>query len=173
MRILEATASRRSIWYQKNHPFVTFMDIRSGSFDTKTKNMKFKSSRRFKINPDVVSGWKDAPFPDNYFDMIIFDPPHIIRKKDKKITSSLEVCYGYFYEDNYKIIIKEGVNKLFQILRPEGVFILKWCEVDKKVDEILKLFPYKPLVGTQTGQNNQTHWILFLKYRVEKNLKEW
>ena len=28
MKILDATCGSRGIWYQKNHPFVTFMDKR-------------------------------------------------------------------------------------------------------------------------------------------------
>jgi|TARA_Y100000034_G_scaffold104223_1_gene130612 hypothetical protein len=33
MRILDATAGFKGIWYQKNHPFVTFMDKRKGTFE--------------------------------------------------------------------------------------------------------------------------------------------
>jgi len=28
----------------------------------------------YKVKPDIVSTWKDAPFPDEYFDMIVFVP---------------------------------------------------------------------------------------------------
>lgn len=171
MKILDATAGYKGIWYQKNHPFVTFMDIRSGSFNTKTINMPFKSSRKFKIEPDVVSEWKDAPFPDNSFDMIIFDPPHLIWKHNKK-PSSMDKAYGYFTIDTWRNEMKQGIDKLFKILKPEGIFILKWCEVGASIDDVLKLFPYKPLFGSNTKSKGHTanYWIVFLKYRMEKEL---
>jgi SAM-dependent methyltransferase len=166
MKILDATCGERSIWFQKNHPFVIYMDMRKGKFDTKTGNTK-KSHGVVKINPDVQSEWKDAPFPDNYFDMIIFDPPHMIKNSD----GSLDMRYGKLSPNNWNIVLKEGIEKLFNILKPEGVFILKWAECSKKVDDVLKLFPYPPLFGTRTGLNNKNLWILFLKYDINHKLE--
>lgn len=82
MKILDATAGSRGIWYQKNLPFVTFMDKRKGRFvfypNPKTK-------RTFDINPDVVADWtKRIPFDDDFFDMVVFDPPHLIVSKQPK-----------------------------------------------------------------------------------------
>jgi len=171
VKILDATAGFKGIWYQKNHPFVTFMDIRKGWINTKTKNAKFRDCGHFKINPDVVSEWKDAPFPDNYFDMIVFDPPHLVFKNKNKKLSAMEKKYGYFYEDNWKQILKEGIKRLFQILKPEGIFVLKWCESSKKTDEVIKLIPYQPLFGSRTGQKHNNFWIVFLKYDVNNKLE--
>ena len=169
MKILDATAGCRSIWYQKDLPFVTFMDKRNGTFVARSENSKLKDNRYKKIKPDIVSEWKDAPFPDESFDMIVFDPPHKIGRRDKKICS-LEVSYGMLYADDWRHVLSGGINKLFKLLKPEGFFILKWCETDKPLEEILKLFPYKPLFGTRTGQKNMNHWVVFIKYRPEKPL---
>jgi len=169
MKILDATCGGKQIWYQKNHPFVTFMDIRAGCFNPKTKDMKFRNVRMHKINPTLVADWKDIPFDDEYFDMVVFDPPHLISKRNTKL-SRLQIQYGTLYIDNWKNEIKKGINELFRVLKSEGIFILKWCENCKKVDEVLKLFPYQPLFGTRTGQANNTHWIMFLKYDVNMKL---
>ena len=168
MKILDATAGYRGIWYQKNHPYVTFMDVRKGTIDTKSINNTFKTRRRIKINPDVVSEWKDAPFSNDYFDMVIFDPPHFVIERGKKVHE-LALKYGYFYKDNYRQILQEGIRKLFDVLKPDGVFILKWCEDSVPVDEILKLMPYPPLFGSNVKKRNynETFWIVFLKYRPE------
>jgi SAM-dependent methyltransferase len=171
MKILDATAGMRGIWYQKNHPFVTFLDIRKGVYDSKTKNAKFSSRRRTRVNPDVVADWCDVPFPDNHFDMVIFDPPHIFGNRGT-VLSGLEVRYGKMFKDNWKQIFKDGIKELFRVLKPKGVFILKWCESHKSLDEILSLFPYKPMVGTRTGQANKNHWVMFLKYDVNMKLTE-
>jgi len=170
MKILDATAGFRGIWYQKNHPFVTFMDKREKQM--LESNHPIGKKRRFKINPDVVSEWKDAPFPDNHFDMIIFDPPHLIWKREKK-ESSLDKEYGYFYENTWKQEMQEGINKLFQILKPEGIFIFKWCEQKINVNDVLKLFPYKPLFGSNTKSKGHTanYWIVFIKHKLEQELE--
>lgn len=171
MKILDATTGFKGIWYQKNHPFVTFMDKRKGWVDGKTENYSFKNRRRVKINPDIISEWKDAPFPDNYFDMIIFDPPHLIKNEGSKL-SQMQKQYGYLKKDTWKRDLKEGIDKLFKILKPKGIFVLKWCENSIKVDEIIKLMPYRPLFGSNTKSKGYTanYWILFIKYKSEKPL---
>jgi len=156
------------MWYQKNHPYVTFMDKRKETFLSTHQNQK---KRTYKVDPDVVSEWKDAPFPDEYFDMIIFDPPHLIWKNEKK-ESTLDKQHGYFYANEYEKILKEGIDKLFRILKPDGVFILKWCELSVPVKKIIEMCPYPPLFGTRTGQANKTHWIVFIKYKPEKYERE-
>ena len=170
MKILDATCGFRGIWYQKHHPFVTFMDKRKGTFhftDNAPKT-KLKNRRSYNVLPDVVSEWKDAPFPDDYFDMVIFDPPHMIRDKDGS-KSAMMIPYGSLDKQTYKEDIKLGVEKLFRILKPEGVFILKWCENAIPVEDIFALMPYKPLFGSNTKKKSahQNYWVLFLKHRVE------
>lgn len=171
MKILDATCGFKGIWYQKNHPFVTFMDKRKG-FASSTLHTKIKNKRRYTINPDVVSDWVHAPFPNNYFDMIVFDSPHFVIDKNKK-DSNITKYYGRLNKSSYKKEISEGVNKLFKILKPEGVFIFKWCENTVDIDEVLKLFPYKPLFGSNTKSKGKTanYWILFIKHNMNRRLK--
>lgn len=167
MKILDATCGMKGIWYQKNHPFVTFMDKRKGQFDMKVDNpnISFKARRITKVMPDVISEWKDTPFPDNYFDMVIFDPPHLILERGKKMPALVN-RYGCLYKDDYKKVLKEGIKKLFDVLKPEGIFIFKWCENSAKTEDIIKLFPYKPMFGSNTKSKGHTanFWILFIKY---------
>jgi len=58
-------------------------------------------------------------------------------------------------------------------LKPDGFFIFKWNNCDKSIEEILRLFPYKPLFGTNLNNHSKhtTYWIVFLKQRFEKELK--
>jgi SAM-dependent methyltransferase len=162
MKILDATCGFRGIWYQKNHPYVTFMDKRKDVYYSNHK----KGKRRIVVNPDIVSEWKNAPFPDNYFDMVVFDPPHLVWSKGStKKESSLDKCYGYLREETWRQDLQQGIKKLFQILKPEGIFILKWCENSKRIEEVLKLCPYKPMFGSNTKSKGKTEnfWILFIK----------
>ena len=164
MNILDATCGFKGIWFQKNHPLVVFMDKRNGKQYHVTKNGKKKCTD---IKPDIVSEWKDAPFPDGYFDMIIFDPPHIIQN----VSSHLTLDYGNLNPSTWRQDLQIGIKKLFDILKYEGIFIFKWDECNKSIDEVLKLFPYQPLFGTRTGLNNKNLWIVFLKYDVNDKLK--
>ena len=163
MKILDATCGSKEIWFQKNHPFVTFMDKRKGYFFYQYPNSPKKEE--YHIEPDVVSEWKDAPFPDNIFDMVIFDPPHIIRNGEKGI---LPTKYTVLKPDTWRQELQIGIKKLFDVLKPNGFFVLKWDECNIKKEEIFKLIPYPPLFGTRTGSDN--YWIVFLKYRMEKEL---
>lgn len=165
MKILDATSGSRSIWYQKKHPLVVFMDQRIEEYQDPRKDRYFVH----RVRPMVKGQWENLPFKDETFDMIIFDPPHLIRGRQEK-RIHLEMKYGALYSDNWKQVIKEGVTELFRVLKPNGFFIFKWNEVNKKVDEILKLFPFKPMFGTITGQKNNTHWITFIKYSVNMKL---
>ena len=170
MKILDATCGMRAMWYQKKHPFVTYMDKRKCCTED-TPNTKIAYRRNYKVNPDVIADWtKKLPFPDGHFDMIMFDPPHIIRPKNYS-SSGFTLRFGYLPSETWKQDLKKGFKELFRVLKPMGFFVLKWNECNKKVEEVLKLAPYKPICGTRTGQGNKTHWILFLKYRPEKKLE--
>jgi len=156
MKILDATAGFRGIWFQKNHPFVTFMDKREGSFRfSDICDYKLSRDRTYKVKPDVVSEWKDTPFPDNHFDMVVFDPPHLIVDREKK-KGAMTQAYGCLYKDNWKKELREGIKKLFDVLKPEGIFILKWCENSVKVEDIIDLCPYPPLFGSNTKSKGHT-----------------
>lgn len=170
MKILDATCGMKSIWYQKNHPFVTFMDVRKGNFMRKqTEGCKKINDRIHRVNPDIVSDWQNIPFEDNHFDMVIFDPPHLIVDRNKK-PPAMANQYGFLYSDNWKQIISNGLKEIFRVLKPEGILIFKWCDTTKPISELLFLFPYQPLFGTRTGTSNHTHWIVFLKYNVNQKI---
>ena len=166
MKILDATCGFKGMWYQKNHPFVTFMDKRKGTFN------HFKKST-IKVEPDVVSDWNDTPFEDNEFDLILFDPPHIIQNSNKGIMA---IKYGVLNPKTWKSDLSAGINELFRVLKPNGIFIFKWCETDRRthIKNILKLFPYPPLFGTNSDSirksSGKIYWIVFIKHRFEKQL---
>ena len=163
MKILDATAGFRGIWFGKNHPLVTFLDKRSGKYYYMSKSGKKKCTE---IKPDIVCEWKDIDYPDNTFDMIVFDPPHIIQDAN----CNMIVDYGNLSKDTWRNDLKIAFKQLFRILKPNGVFILKWNECNKPIDNIIKLCPYRALFGTRTGLNNKNIWLTFVKYDIDKRL---
>ena len=58
----------------------------------------------------------------------------------------------------------QEVCKAFRALKPNGVLIFKWSEVQFPLSKILPLFPEKPLFGNRARKRgNKTHWLCFMK----------
>lgn len=66
-KILDACCGGRMFWFNKQNPLVTYMDNRS--FEERMSN-----GQHFVVSPDVVADFREMPFPDNTFKLVIFDP---------------------------------------------------------------------------------------------------
>jgi hypothetical protein len=171
MKILDATCGARSIWFQKNYPFATFLDIRKEKINTLQNGNALISKRSWNINPNIVADWtKPLPFNEGEFDIVVFDPPHIIKNVDCKV-GVFHRKYGFLNPFTYKQDIKNGFFNLFHVLKNDGVFILKWNETYIKLSDILKLSPYPALFGSRTGHKSSTYWVLFIKKSLNKELR--
>jgi len=172
MRILDATAGSRGIWYQKDLPFVTFMDKREGKFVFYPSP---KTKRTLNIKPDVVADWTHKiPFDNNYFDMVVFDPPHLVVSKKPKLNFKMHIQYGYLLKDTWKQTLKKGFSELFRVLKPSGFLVLKWCEIDIKIGEVIKLSPYKPMFSNMSIEHNasvrDSYMVVFTKHNPNMKL---
>lgn len=143
----------RMFWFDKNNSDVVFMDNRKFS-DT------LCDGRIFEVNPDIVGDFRNIPYPDNSFHLVVFDPPHLIKVGEK---SWIAKKYGRLSPDTYKDDLKQGFVECFRILNPNGVLVFKWNETDIKTNEIIKLSPIPPLFGHKSGKLNKTHWLTFMK----------
>jgi hypothetical protein len=60
----------------------------------------FDKETNLKIPADVIGTWDKLPFPDNSFDCVIFDPPHVYHMSEKSIfrdpKESVGAWWGYF-----------------------------------------------------------------------------
>jgi hypothetical protein len=170
MKILDATYGNKEMWYQKNHQFVTFMDKRNGYYFYQYPNSPKKEE--YHIKPDVVSEWKDAPFSENTFDLIPFDPPHMLKNTEKGIFSAK---YTQLNPLTWRQTLSDGIQRLFMVLKPDGIFIFKWCESNILLEEVLKLFPYPPLFGTKARSKRVNSgnicWVVFLKHNINNKLE--
>lgn len=148
MRILDACCGSRMFWFDKENPDVTFMDIREEEFEIHKKKVNVK--------PNVVGDFRDMPFEDNTFDMVVFDPPHL---RWAGPNSIMKAQYGQLNED-WPDDIKKGFEECFRVLKPTGSLIFKWASVQIPLKEVLKLVPQQPLFGQK---RNTTHWLVFMK----------
>ncbi len=140
-------------WFDKDNPNVEFCDNRV------VPKQEFYTNRYIEIKPDTVCDFTDLPFEDNQFYLVVFDPPHLKHVGD---SSWLKLKYGRL-EGDWQKMIHDGFTECFRVLKPNGVLIFKWSEVDIPLKEILKLCPEKPLFGNRSGRNNNTHWVCFMK----------
>lgn len=130
VKILDVCCGSRMFWFDKNEPHTTFMDIRKEQFEIHGKKVN--------VQPDIVSDFRNIPFEDNSFNLVVFDPPHL-KKED----------------------LAKGFEECMRVLKFGGTLIFKWSDCQVNVKEILNAIPFNPLFGQQRGT---THWMTFVKF---------
>jgi len=153
--ILDACCGSRMFWFDKADPRAVFMDMRQyvgTACDGRTIN----------VTPDVVGDFRDMPFDDGSFRMVVFDPPHLIRAGE---SSWLAQKYGKLNAATWSDDLKQGFSECMRVLAPGGILIFKWNEDQIKVTEVAKVFPVQPLFGQRGGK---THWLVFMKTEDRK-----
>ena len=147
--ILDATAGSRMIWFDKNNPAVLYMDNRQ-------LTSTLCDGRILNIHPDIIADFRNMPFEDNTFYLVVFDPPHL---KNAGNNSWLAQKYGIL-STNWRQDISQGFRECMRVLKPYGTLIFKWNEEQIKLSEVLKAIAYKPLFG---NRRSKTHWLCFMK----------
>ncbi len=120
---------------------------------------RLKCARGGHVHPDVIMDFRDLPFPDNFFRLVAFDPPHLVHAGK---TSWLAAKYGVLGKD-WRADLRAGFAECFRVLESGGVLVFKWNETQIKIREILELTPHQPLLGNTSGKKAGTHWMVFLK----------
>lgn len=150
--ILDPCCGPKGMWFEKEHDNVIFGDIRK-------ERRPLCDGRVLNVDPDLIMDFTNIPFPENHFNLVVFDPPHLARAGDK---SWLKAKYGRL-EDGWQGMIKDGFSECFRVLKPGGVLIFKWNETQIPVRDILNLTAKKALFGNRSGSRSKTHWIVFMK----------
>lgn len=148
-RVLDATCGSRMIWFDKDNPDAVYMDNRQ-------LTTTLCDGRTLNVHPDVVADFRQMPFPDESFHLVIFDPPHLVRAG---ADSWLAQKYGLLSED-WKTDIAQGFVECMRVLKPNGTLIFKWNEDQVSLSEVLKAIGQKPLFG---NRRSKTHWLVFMK----------
>lgn len=151
-KILDACCGSRMFWFDKQHPDVLYADIRQESH-------KLCDGRPLEIKPDIVMDFRQMPFADNTFKMVVMDPPHI---DNLGKNSWMAKKYGVLLP-TWELDIKAGFDEALRVLEPNGVLIFKWNENRIDVNRLLQVLDAKPLFGHVTGRNGKTIWMAFMK----------
>ena len=148
-KILDVCCGSKMFWFQKNRDDTVYMDHRE-------LEDVLCDGRKLEIKPDIIGDFRNIPFPDETFKLVVFDPPHLIKVGEK---SWLAKKYGHL-GNNWKEDIKQGFKESFRVLETNGILVFKWNEEQIKLSEILKLTDVNPLFGNKRAK---THWLAFIK----------
>ncbi|SSI88627.1 methyltransferase [Acinetobacter baumannii] len=151
-QILDPCCGSKMMWFDRQNPNVVYGDIRK-------EEHTLCDGRSLVIEPDVMMDFRDIPFKDGQFTLVVFDPPHLVKAGKQ---SWLAAKYGKLSED-WREDIRKGFAECFRVLSNGGVLIFKWNETQIKVSEVLALTDQKPLFGHISGKRSNTHWITFMK----------
>ena len=148
-RVLDACCGSRMFYFDRQNPEVIYADNRE-------LETTLCDGRTLLIKPDVKMDFRDMPYPDNSFKVVVFDPPHLIHAG----TGSWLVSKYGILPTYWLAYLKQGFNECMRVLKSDGLLIFKWNEDQIKLSEVLRVFDKKPLLGDQRGK---TRWLVFIK----------
>ena len=108
-KILDCCCGSRMFYFDKENEEVVFMDKRE-------LTTTLCDGRTLEVKPDIVADFKNIPFEDNSFYMVIFDPPHL---KSAGPNSWLKAKYGQLPK-NWQDELTKGFNECMRVLKPNG-----------------------------------------------------
>ncbi len=157
--ILDVCCGSRMFWFDRKNPNVVFMDNRI------LDSTKLCDGRSLTVKPDLVADFRNIPFGDETFRMVVFDPPHLVSVgKD----SWMGLKYGMLDRVAWRDDLKKGFDECFRVLVPGGFLIFKWNEDQIKIGEVLKLPLFPPLFG---NRRKKTFWLVFMKPEEKEDEK--
>jgi len=142
LKILDLSAGRRAVWFQKEHPLATYLDIRP------------------EVNPTIVCDTRAIPeIVGTDFDLIVWDPPHM----NCGPNSNMSRTYGYHTTATILDLLEKTSAEAARVARPDALMALKWNTHDIPLKKVfLLLRHWEPLFGhlTKDGPNSQTYWVM-------------
>lgn len=153
MKILDLSAGRRAVWFNKSHPDATYVDIRP------------------EVEPTVVADARELP-PAIGFDysLVVFDPPHVNGGKNGNISRD----YGHHTTEEIRDIIRRSAREAHRVTKSDALMAFKWNDHDQKLSKVLGLMAdwWEPLFGHATSMRKkhvcQTYWVMLRRRAVPK-----
>lgn len=159
--ILDACCGGRMWWWDKKHPLAVYMDERraeQGSVGEITGRYDWNPS--WSCDPDVIGDFRDMPFDDGSFRLVVFDPPHVLNANPSGFNA---LKYGTLHPDTASDDLRKGLSECWRVLAPGGTLVFKWAG---SLSLVRRHFPATPTVGTRSTRGSKglgTRWIIFYK----------
>lgn len=160
MKVLDPCCGSRMMWFDPSDSRAVFGDIRQETLTMTDRTHRVDGTRTLTVAPDRLMDFRDLPYADGTFKLVVFDPPHLNRAGQQ---SWMRAKYGALDVATWRDDLRAGLAECFRVLVPDGVLIFKWNETQIPVRDVLALTPEKPLFGHQSGKRSGTHWITFMK----------
>jgi len=151
------------MWLDQHDQRALFGDQRHETLLVTDRTHREYGTRVLSIHPDVRMDFRRMPFADHSFALVVFDPPHLVRAG---AASWLAAKYGRLGTD-WREDLRCGFAECFRVLKPDGVLIFKWSEVQVPTRDVLALTPHAPLFGHPSGKRGGTHWLTFMAPRAQ------
>lgn len=161
--ILDATCGGRSIWLpgNKQHDNTLYIDKRE-----REPGFTGQEGRTFSVEPDEVEDFRDLPYPDESFNLICFDPPHLMREDGmENLTGYITKSYGALHAETWQADLEAGFEELWRVLKPGGTMVFKFADNAADFQDVIALAPTDPLFGTTTKKSSkcENRWFVFYK----------
>lgn len=145
MKILDLSAGRRAVWFDKNHPDAIYIDIRP------------------EVAPSIVADARALPADVGAdFDLIVFDPPH----KNNAATGKMAHNYGHWTAEQIRDIVVGTAKEAHRVARPDALMAFKWNDHTRRLDSVLAWMSewWEPLFGhgmaPQQRGRSTTSWVM-------------
>lgn len=148
-QVLDACCGGRHWWWDKQHPLAVYMDKRVVPLGNEWR-------ATWACEPDVIGDFRAMPFDDESFQLVVFDPPHIIRKNLETKWSTR--FYGALNPESWQEDLRLGFKECWRVLRAGGTLVFKWSGDPARCSPY---FPTEPMIGTRGS--SETRWFVFYK----------
>lgn len=150
MKILDISAGNRAIWFDKQYPDATYIDVRP------------------EVAPDVVADARELPANiGTGFDLIVFDPPH-----KNNTGQNMAKNYGAWTHAQIRDIIAGSAKEAHRVATDDGLMALKWNDHSLKLATVLRMIApwWEPLFGHgithQQRHGSATSWVMLRRRKV-------
>ncbi len=142
MKILDLSAGNRAVWFVKNHPDTTYVDIRP------------------EVKPSIVADSRALPAEIcGPYGLIVFDPPH----KNNGAESGMTRSYGHWTAEQITDIVTGTAREAYRVAACDALMAFKWAEHTRKLANVLELMApwWEPLFGHGVShQQKGTSWVM-------------